>query len=415
MDKPSRFQFTADFWNNGVMLNQDKTFQLNQLLLECFSAPINEWEQHDALIEATRAICDLFPELDSIDYLLDPERYELEEHLTNEMILHFDRQIRRFARAIETIDQLELSLPPYNHIYDSSEPVYCDRVFRALDKYPLLWKRPDYLTPQIIRGTAHAKYIPFPLMNPWYYPDSMHSEQTAYGLQVRPIYSVPISDFYQLLTELYQIYRDRARFLFRYFDCIDMLRNLLDKYINVSGHFQTTNERSESIARYEEENPNLRLSKFLASNLQMRARIIDHDGKPTFTESYVFEDTVSFLCVDFMKGLNANFLPKRCSNCGRWFLLTGGKYLEYCSHPLEDAPTKTCRDVGAQESYAQKCKNDPVWQTYLRAYKTHFARRKKGKMSPDEFRIWADNAILWRGQAERGELDFETYYSLIRE
>lgn len=414
MGIPERFRFTADFWENGVLLNQSKKFQTNELLMECFTASFKEGELHDSIIEAVDAMCELLPNLEDYRDLEDADRYDLEENLTNEMILRFDSGVRRLARAIETIDQFELSLPPYNRLYEGSEPEYCDRVFQALEKYPLLWKRPDYLSPYVIRETASRKYLPFPLMQPWSYPSSFFYEEGEYGRIKQNIYAVPIVDFHHLVMELHDIIRERQRFLFHYMDCVDIMRNLLDKYINVSGHFQNETERSEAIQRYEDENPDLRLSKILTSDMRVRARVIVQDGKPLFTESYEFQDAVSFFFVDLMRGLKSNYVPKRCANCGKWFLITGGKYLEYCSNPLENDPSKTCRDIGAQEIYAQKCRNDPVWQTYTRAYKTHFARRTKGKMTPDEFRIWADNAILWRGQAERGELDFDTYYSLIR-
>ncbi|MCH5205078.1 MAG: hypothetical protein J1F03_10025, partial [Oscillospiraceae bacterium] len=52
----------------------------------------------------------------------------------------------------------------------------------------------------------------------------------------------------------------------------------------------------------------------------------------------------------------------------------GGRYFSYCDSPLSDEPDKTCRDVGARRRYGDKYKNDPVWQTYNRAYKAHYAR-----------------------------------------
>jgi hypothetical protein len=388
-----------------VLLNEQTKFQTNELLTECLALSFDEPELQTTLFDGFCTLEDLMPGLDKAGGV---ENYYLLEHVDFDMILGFDALVRRLAKIVERLDQYELSLPPYNHLSGNASPSEaCNRVFQILNRYPLLWKIPNGLFPELKKEADSGKYIPLVLLDPFGYPADYYGEEC-------PTYSVPVIDFQNMIGELHDLFKERRRFFYHYMDCIDMIRNLLDKYLNVSGHFQTEAERSAAIARYEKENPDLQLSQFFASELQIKTKVIQQDGKPVFTEHYVFQDALSFLFVDLMRGMDSNYLPKRCSNCGRWFLLTGGKYLEYCSRPLESDPNKTCRDVGAQESYTQKCKNDPIWQTYQRAYKTHFARRKKGKMTPDEFRVWADNAIIWRGQAERGELDFDTYYTMIR-
>ena len=67
------------------------------------------------------------------------------------------------------------------------------------------------------------------------------------------------------------------------------------------------------------------------------------------------------------------------------FFDSGGKYFSYCDRKFKEDPTKTCRDVGSRRRYGDKCKNDPIWQTYNRAYKTHYARYMKKKMTIAEF------------------------------
>lgn len=411
MKRPERFCFTADFWENQVVLNGQLTFQTNELLTECLQASFDESELQETLFQAHSALIELLPGLSSARGV---ENYDPEPHLSDDMILEFDSRVRRFLRAMEEVDQYELSLPPYNRIYEGQEPQLCDRVFQILDSYPLLWMVPPGIPEPVCRAAESRPYTPFVLVQPRKYPESFFSYEEVENRTREKVYTVPIRDFYQMSMELVRVYQERRHFLYHYMDCVDIFRSLLDKYLNNSGHFQTEEERSQAVARYEQENPDLRLKLLRAEDLQIHSGIIQHDGKPQFSERYEFQNAISFFYVDFLRGLQSNFIPKRCSNCGRWFLQTGGKFFEYCGRPLEADPSKTCRDVGAQESYAQKCKNDPVWQTYLRAYKTHFARRKKGKMTPDEFRIWADNAILWRGQAEQGELDFDTYYTMIR-
>ena len=41
-------------------------------------------------------------------------------------------------------------------------------------------------------------------------------------------------------------------------------------------------------------------------------------------EKMYFDRLLDFVYVEFMKGLQKGFVPKRCANCGRWFLQTPG-------------------------------------------------------------------------------------------
>ena len=81
---------------------------------------------------------------------------------------------------------------------------------------------------------------------------------------------------------------------------------------------------------------------------------------------------------------------------------------------VPDEPEKTCRDVGARKRYDDKCKTDPVWQTYNRAYKAHYARYMKKKMTVSEFEEWSRFASELRDKTIAEEIPFEQYYTAIR-
>lgn len=89
-------------------------------------------------------------------------------------------------------------------------------------------------------------------------------------------------------------------------------------------------------------------------------------------------------------------------------------YFNYCNRPLKNEPDKTCRDVGSRRLYDDKCKNDPVWQTYNRAYKAHYARYLKKKMTVAQFEEWSRFASNLRNAAEKEKISFEDYYNKIR-
>lgn len=47
-------------------------------------------------------------------------------------------------------------------------------------------------------------------------------------------------------------------------------------------------------------------------------------------EKMYFDRLLDFVYVELMKGLQKGFVPKRCANCGRWFLQMPGMTYAYC-------------------------------------------------------------------------------------
>lgn len=112
-----------------------------------------------------------------------------------------------------------------------------------------------------------------------------------------------------------------------------------------------------------------------------------------------FGRLLDFVYVELMKGMQKGFVPKRCSNCGRWFLQTPGATYSYCDGPAPGQEDKTCREIGAAASFQDKVRNNEIWKIHQRAYKKYFARTRKGTMSRAEFDLWAREAERLRDQA----------------
>lgn len=150
---------------------------------------------------------------------------------------------------------------------------------------------------------------------------------------------------------------------------------LLDRHIHSKRKFLTDSETAECFVRYLQSSEKKGSMERVSSSGSMRMSYEVFQGK--LCEAYTFEGLGAFLYVDFFRGLGRCHLPKRCDHCGRYFLLPAGKYANYCARPLPEAPEKTCRDIGARKRYDDKCKTDPVWLAYNRAYKAHYARYLK--------------------------------------
>lgn len=385
MERANPFWLDVDFWENQVFFRNEVSYDTNEMLMEILCSGIDHKYIRLLNRKLHNAAQRIFADTDNE---LSDEKY----------IVGFDENVREFAKIVEEIDQYRITFPPYNRIFSITEPF--DRVISILEEFPVLWEIP--LDDGVFTFKTE-KYEPWCLKMPdLYYADDL----SPYA---------PLTDFHTVLEGLEDIRKDCCRFLCEMFSYFDFYQELLENYIHGKSHFPTMDEIADSFQKYNTDHPEDRFEHYFVCVESSSALLMsEKNGRKVLTEHFLFRDLSSVIYMDFVRGLKSNYLPKRCSNCGRWFLIRGGKYLEYCSRPLEADPTKTCRDVGAQQSFDQKCKNNPIWEAHRRAYKTHFARRKKGRMTPDEFRIWVDNAITWRGQAERGELDFDTYCAMLK-
>ena len=204
----------------------------------------------------------------------------------------------------------------------------------------------------------------------------------------------------------------------------DMLRvkkaysELLDQYIHAENRYLTEAETAAAFDAFLHAAQNKTQFYHLVSGSGMELKYeiyTDPSGKKHLCEAPEFSSLGSFLYYDFFRGLALQSLPRRCSNCGRYFLQHAGKYSSYCERPLKDDETKTCRDVGAKKKYVEKCKTDPVWLTYNRAYKAHYARYMKKKMTTAEFEQWSRYAVELREKALAGEMDLEEYTKRIKQ
>ena len=134
-------------------------------------------------------------------------------------------------------------------------------------------------------------------------------------------------------------------------------------------------------------------------NIQYAVLELD-EGRCELVEKLYFDSVLDFVYVELMRGLQRGFVPKRCTNCGRWFLQTPGASYNYCDQPAPNSEEgKTCREVGSTKSFRAKVLNHPVWAVHQRAYKKYFARTKKGTMTKTEFLEWETESEQLREEA----------------
>lgn len=230
----------------------------------------------------------------------------------------------------------------------------------------------------------------------------------------------------EMLTDLGRFNEDLRELLEQYIALVDdLLRaefvyaTFVNEYLGSHGRFLTESELAEVyldfMKRYGKESGGAPYLTFCSGKATMSHAVLERSsGGRVLCEAYHFETLGAFLYHNLFRGIAQRYIPKKCQNCGRYFLIQAGKYSDYCDCPTESDPAKTCREIGSRKRYDSKCKNDPVWLAYNRAYKAHYARYMKKKMTVAEFEQWSAWAVELRTRAENGEIDFESYQKEIR-
>ena len=149
---------------------------------------------------------------------------------------------------------------------------------------------------------------------------------------------------------------------------------------------------------------------------QARAAMIEYTTMPDpeepkkyiVAERMVFDSIAAFLPVDFFRGLMNGNVPRRCHNCGRYFLLLGGYDICYCLNIAPGETKRTCRDVGAHKKEARKEGKTPARLEYDKVYNRLKTRKARGKLTTDEWNDAVALALQYKDKAETGEIsDFE--------
>ena len=117
---------------------------------------------------------------------------------------------------------------------------------------------------------------------------------------------------------------------------------------------------------------------------------------------------ISFLEVEFFRGLTVGNAPRKCHNCGKYFLLTAGYNTCYCNNIAPGETTRTCRKVGAhQKALRRSAERTQAQREYYRIYNRLKQRKNRGQLDDDEWNAIMSRAREMTAQVERGEMTYE--------
>ncbi len=95
-------------------------------------------------------------------------------------------------------------------------------------------------------------------------------------------------------------------------------------------------------------------------------------------------------------------------NCGKYFAVTGHAGVEYCDRVI-NKKGQTCREIGAFRVWEKSRSGDEVFRLYRREYKKRFAWIKAGRIEPDVFYTWGEEAREKKAECEAGKISYKEF------
>ncbi|MCM1276509.1 MAG: DUF6076 domain-containing protein [Lachnospiraceae bacterium] len=288
------------------------------------------------------------------------------------------------------IESIIFSLPPYNSMNISR-----NRLYDLLVENPSIW---EIETDEKGNRLELLEHFDTMLMISELNDPDLIDDVVKFNGKVKALateYAVFIEDLIRL-EKVYKPFLDKLHSQCRYLDNSETAA-IVAEFISENSHKTQTYDKLQP-----------------SGNIRLSYTVLEKKKNPILCESYHFNTIGAFLYIELFKGLEQRYLPIKCGHCGRYFLLESGKFSQYCTRPIKGNEGKVCRDVGFREKYADKIKSDPVWLIYSRAYKQHYARYLKKKMSQAEFQRWADFALELRQRAIDGEIGIDEYEGKMR-
>ena len=386
--------FHALFHGTTVYINGKHKYKSNEILtayLNLQAEDLKDW--HEELAGA-------------MENLLLRTNFSDEERYVS-----YDLTVHAAQSLIEEIDAVWKTLPPYRDfaIPDSQNKLrillsrFADMLDGEREINPLVGITEDDSDDAYISGLR--KFVPASM--DWYWMES--GSQHALEMMRR------MEELNGTIRNFFQPYIDWTEDVLRVKCCYE---KLVSDYLHIRHGFLMEAELAKQFELYfQTESRTVYAYQKLNGPAPVKSGhevFAAEDGTLILCAGFDFDRLGAFLYEDFFRGLQEHFIPKCCSNCGRWFLLDAGIYSDYCELPLASDETKTCRMVSARKKYDTKCKEDPVWNIYNKAYKAHYARIAKKKMTKPEFEAWSRYAIELREQAERNKISFEEYVRAIK-
>lgn len=132
------------------------------------------------------------------------------------------------------------------------------------------------------------------------------------------------------------------------------------------------------------------------------------EDKPKIQLSYLCSSVYDILTLEFCKMLELNFKVRKCSSCGKYFVIAGSRMPDYCSRPVAGT-MQTCATVANMSAHQDKVNSTDALKYFNKYYKRYIARVKPGTIKQKDFDKWLRAALSKRMDCEQGKLPVQDF------
>lgn len=135
-----------------------------------------------------------------------------------------------------------------------------------------------------------------------------------------------------------------------------------------------------------------------------------------FESMYTIKSSLSLFLFELAHCIREKTKIVKCKNCGHYFVPEGRNDAVYCSYPLRNDKSKTCKDVGAQVTRANKEKNDVVTKEYRKVYmryKMSTKRHPEDLEIAERFERLTNEIREWRNKMAQGQTTVEEFMNWL--
>ena len=186
------------------------------------------------------------------------------------------------------------------------------------------------------------------------------------------------------------------------------IKGLIAQVLDMDGEKKPVSEKM--VAYYNTEGGDT-LNTFRFQPQTMSFEIIDHK---VFAEVLYPRDIYDLIDFHVRECVKREVKMRVCKNCLRYFAVTGKASTEYCGR-ICDSKGRTCREMGAINTWTQRKQGDEVFKEYRREYKKRFARINAGKLTKSVFYAWSEEARKKKEDCDNGTITPEDFSRWLKE
>lgn len=145
-------------------------------------------------------------------------------------------------------------------------------------------------------------------------------------------------------------------------------------------------------------------------------RIACYEGD--FHSIYTIKSSMSLILFEAAHCMDNETKFVKCANCGKFFVPEGRSDAIYCNHTSPQNSEKTCREIGAQVTRANKEKNDITTKEYRKVYmkyKMITLRHPEDRESKKIFEKIQTEVKVWRKKLSSGEKTVDEFLKWLQE